>query len=631
MASSAAADDTVGVDGSTNGHEDVIDVCIVGAGPAGLMLAVLLSRYGINIDVLDERPSQTSAGRADGLQPKSIETLRMLQLADPLLQKGVRIHGICFWKSTKVDSLKRIGREVHYSADVVDLQDDFILLVHQGMVEDVFLDDLWKRGINVKRRHHFESFNMKNTDDPMVVHYSVGNDGEKGSRLTRYVVGCDGARSKVRGCIPDTHSVGKSHESVWGVLDGELVTDFPDIWCKSVVYSEEHGSILIIPRERNMTRFYIEIKVGNETGELRELGQEFVMQRAKHILAPYSVEWRTVEWFGNYQVGQRVAARFCDPLQRAFIAGDASHTHSPKAAQGMNTSMHDSWNLAWKLNFALRGLAKPILLESYELERRKIAHDLINFDYEHANQIAGGDAKALAENFRTNVRFISGVGVEYDQNVLNHPVIARRGTLMEGCLVPPAKVTRYIDANPVDIQLAIPMLGQFRIYLFVSDVIESKSFLESCCATISKEHSFISRLSVAAAASYKRSPRRSAPDDIYLQTHRYTSVSELMTFSLVTTMEKSRVEIKDLPQLLAQSAWTFYLDDVPHLDTRKMTCTSKWVGGLTPGEVAIVNVRPDGYVGSIGRFNSLDEGAGDDAAKWLNVYYEGFLQVPNGI
>jgi len=327
-----------------------------------------------------------------------------------------------------------------------------------------------------------------------------------------------------------------SQASVWGVLDGELVTDFPDIWSKTLVYSQEHGSILIIPRERNMTRFYIELK-STAKADRSQLGQEFVMQRAKEIMAPFEVGWKYIEWFGRYQIGQRVASRFCDNHHRAFLAGDASHTHSPKAAQGMNTSMHDAWNLCWKLNFAVRGLAKPALLESYEEERRKIALDLVNFDYEHANQIAGGDAAALAENFKTNVRFISGIGAEYGENAINM-VEAQSWVMGEakpGCLLPPAKVTRYLDSNPVDIQLDIPMLGQFRIYLLMWDVHQSRIFLDTFCQAIASSDSLVSQLSAAASVSYAKQPRLPAPEDIYLRPERYTAVSHLFTFGLIST------------------------------------------------------------------------------------------------
>lgn len=95
-------------------------------------------------------------------------------------------------------------------------------------------------------------------------------------------------------------------------------------------------------------------------------------------------------------------------------------------------------------------------------------------------------------------------------------------------------------------------------------------------------------------------------------------------------MPKADVEISDLPALLQDSRWTFYLDDIPEQDTRGQLCTNKWLGSLGPGEVAIVNVRPDGYVGSVGRWDSSMDDAGEEAARWLDTYYDGFLQLPNG-
>lgn len=98
-------------------------------------------------------------------------------------------------------------------------------------------------------------------------------------------------------------------------------------------------------------------------------------------------------------------------------------------------------------------------------------------------------------------------------------------------------------------------------------------------------------------------------------------------------MPKSEVEIADLPPLLQDSRWTFYLDDCPELDTRGQTCTNKWLGSgsLEPGEVAIVTVRPDGYVGAIGRWDSSLDDSGEEAARWLDAYFDRFLQVPTNV
>lgn len=301
--------------------------------------------------------------------------------------------------------------------------------------------------------------------------------------------------------------------------------------------------------------------------------------------------------------------------------------------------MHDAFNLSWKLNLAIRGLSTPALLSTYQHERRKIAQDLIAFDFEHAAAFTDGDAGALAENFATNVGFISGAGVRYAPNVLNVPWagekeemegVGGRG-LRAGELLLPARVTRYIDANPVDIQLDIPMLGQFRVYFFVSDIHSSKSFLASLCAHVSSASSILGRATLAASKSYATQDLPSVEADEFLQPARYTAASRLFTFATVLTsrgmpLKKETVEIVDLPPLLALSRWTFYLDDLHDVKTG-MGCADKWLGtrGVGDGEVAIVNVRPDGYVGSIGRFDTSGGDSGE-ACMWLDSYYGGFLK-----
>ncbi|KAI0812975.1 FAD binding domain-containing protein [Xylaria sp. FL0064] len=610
---------------------DKYDVGIVGAGPAGLTLAVILARLGINIALFDERSERTAVGRADGIQPKTIETLQMLGLGDELLRKGVRIYDICMWRGSSKSSLRRIGREIHYPPSVVDLLHPYILLCHQGMIESVLIDDLRDSGISVIRDHRFTKFDYgpHETPGPLDLSFSVTDEGAVKHACADYIVGCDGARSVVRQQIPNTHAAARPHESYWGVLDGELDTDFPDIWSKTIVFSEEYGSVLIIPRERNMTRIYIELKASSS---VKALDESFVIDRAQLILAPYRVQWRSVEWFGNYQVTQRVAARFSDPGLRAFIAGDASHTHSPKAAQGMNTSIHDSWNLGWKMNLAVRGLAKLALLESYEVERMKIAHDLIDFDFEHANDIAGGDIERLAENFRVNTRFISGIGVEYAESVINRGCDqTARGDAKPGCTLPPSKATRYIDANPVDVQLDIPMLGQFRVYVIVPDLLEPgdrRRFLEEFSDTITSESSFLAKVSRAASESYRRKPRPQRSMDVFSRPDRYQAFGELFTFALLTSTHKDRFEIASLPALFSTSPWTVYLDDAAHMDTKGMRCIPKWLGEVDPGEVVIVNVCPDGYVGAIKRWDVSGQTTGTEAAHWLDEYYGNFLNVP---
>lgn len=272
--------------------------------------------------------------------------------------------------------------------------------------------------------------------------------------------------------------------------------------------------------------------------------------------------------------------------------------------------MHDAFNLSWKLNLVIRGLASPSLLSTYEEERRKIAYDLINFDAGHCEAFAQGD-EALARNFDDNIRFISGIGAEYNPGQLTVQG-ASKGKLKPGALMIPAKVTRYIDANPVDIQIDIPMLGQFRIYFFVPDIIVGMELL----ATIFQKQPAMDT-ATKATRSYTVRPRGYALSDEFLQPQRYTPVSDLFTYAIVTKTDKSQFEIADLPKALQSSRWTLYLDDI-----ETPSCTDKWMGPLDDGEAGVVIIRPDGYAGAIG---SWDVAEGDQAVRWIEEYFQLFV------
>lgn len=271
--------------------------------------------------------------------------------------------------------------------------------------------------------------------------------------------------------------------------------------------------------------------------------------------------------------------------------------------------MHDSFNLAWKLNLVSRALASPSLLGTYEAERRKIANDLIAFDAGHCAAFEAGEA-ALTRNFNDNIRFISGVGAEYAEGPLTR-VSAGSGSLnglRPGALMIPSKVTRYIDANPVDIQLDIPILGQFRLYFLIPDVQAAKGFLQSVCGLLA-EKSHLSTASSAATNSYQTQSRGNAASDAFLCLDRYTAVSDILTLALVSGSKRDVFELADLPAALQRSRWTVYLDDVDG-------CIEKWVG--ISGQAATVIVRPDGYIGAV---KSWDVSQGVEAGRWVDEYF----------
>jgi hypothetical protein len=204
--------------------------------------------------------------------------------------------------SSSTASLHRTGREVHYPKDV-NVKDPYILLVHQGMVEDVFLEDMSQRGVEVSRNSPFITYTAKkDTKAPIEVAYTNSNTGQPATLRSRYLVGCDGAHSKVRKAIPGLAMEGEPSKAPWGVLDGVVTTDFPDLWSKVVIHSETKGTILCIPRERNMTRLYIELNAGfEESLTTEEERRDFVIRRAQEIIAPYTLEWDSIGKFSKYK------------------------------------------------------------------------------------------------------------------------------------------------------------------------------------------------------------------------------------------------------------------------------------------------------------------------------------------
>jgi phenol 2-monooxygenase len=204
--------------------------------------------------------------------------------------------------------------------------------------------------------------------------------------------GCDGAHSAVRKSL-GFKMVGDSVDSVWGVMDIFPRTNFPDIRKKAALQTTA-GSLLIIPREGgSMVRFYIELPRGTVAKEVKLEG---LHEAARRIFYPYSLEISEAGtfWWSAYAIGQRLADNFSKD-NRVFLTGDACHTHSPKAGQGMNTSLQDGYNIGWKLASILKKQTSPEILRTYNIEREKVAGDLIAFDREFAKLFS---SKAVKEN-----------------------------------------------------------------------------------------------------------------------------------------------------------------------------------------------------------------------------------------
>ncbi|HQS49840.1 MAG TPA: FAD-dependent monooxygenase, partial [Xanthobacteraceae bacterium] len=290
----------------------------------------------------------------------------------------------------------------------------------------------------------------------------------------------------------------------WGVMDVLPVTDFPDIRKKTLIRAPGGGSIVLIPREGGfLTRMYVELdKLGtHERAAQRNITLEQMIAAAQRIFAPYSFEVKHVAWWSIYEIGQRLCDRFDNAangeIPRIFIAGDACHTHSPKAGQGMNVSMQDGFNLGWKLAAVLRGQSPADILKTYSSERQTIAKELIDFDKEWAAMLSaplkdpndpdspGVTPEEIQSYFVRQGRYTAGTATTYAPSLFtgnaDHQSLATGFPV--GKRLHSAPVVRMADARPMHIGHSFVADGRWRIFAFAdaSDPTQASSKLWSLC------------------------------------------------------------------------------------------------------------------------------------------------------
>ena len=401
-----------------------VDVLICGGGPVGLLTAYCLARYGsISTYVIEqhERSKQSAYGRAAMIAPRTLEMLDQLDLADALGQMGFVVQGQVSYKDGhRVESLTAA------SSNISDTFFDYLLLCRQRYTEDVIRGGYCKYG---GRTVHYGSklinFAIGENDEGYAVKSNIeAQDKRAISIRSKYIVGADGGRSKVRE-LAGIQFEGEKSNRHWIRIDGIVETNMPEAR-KGIcgIESRSHGSILWACLDHGATRvgFALPEKLWEEIGA--NITQEDVIREAQKALQPFTLKFKTVDWWTVYTVGQRLASKY-RKNDRIFLAGDAAHTHSSGAAQGMNTGLHDAVNLAWKLAGRINGWLSEEALDTYTAERRPVAQQILEQDKIISVLTGGeipeelkGDSTAdahqlLTETYKKNASLNTGLGITY--------------------------------------------------------------------------------------------------------------------------------------------------------------------------------------------------------------------------
>ncbi len=317
-----------------------VDILIVGCGPAGLTLAAQLSICNVSVRIVERKPGPLKSDKQTESRVGPSKCLRPLAFQRKSSKRAIHVNEVSFWRPGN-------GWCAACRADrIQDVEDDLSEMPHvilsQARIHDFFLDVMAKSPIRLVPDYSREllSFTRDDTQNyPIEATFKcLDKDGEQETIRAKYLVGCDGARSKVRSGL-GLGLKGASARQLWGVMDVLPRTSFPDIRLKCAIQSADQGSILIIPREGGyMVRLYIELDAlkDGERASDRGVTSEQLIDKARCILSPFEFETAQVAWWSANEIGQRVCDGFDDVAAdkrgkvtpRVFIAGDACHTHS---------------------------------------------------------------------------------------------------------------------------------------------------------------------------------------------------------------------------------------------------------------------------------------------------------------
>ncbi|AEQ52091.1 FAD-binding monooxygenase [Pelagibacterium halotolerans] len=606
---------------------DTVDVLIVGAGPAGLTLAAQLAAFPeIRTRIVERRSGPLEKGQADGISCRSMEMFNAFGFAEKVLKQGYWVNETTFWKPDpgRPGSIVRNGRIEDVEEGLSEMPH---MILNQARVHDMYLEIMAKSASRLVPDYGLEFVDLEIDeaagDCPVKVTLERQDGDRKGEVITvraRYVVGSDGARSGVRKAI-GRELVGDSANQAWGVMDVLAVTDFPDIRCKTLIQSENEGNIIVIPREGGyLTRLYIELDKlsAGERVASRNIGIDQLIAAAQRILHPYSFDVREVAWWSVYEIGQRLTDKFDDVphdeatqrLPRVFITGDACHTHSPKAGQGMNVSMGDAFNLGWKLVSVLTGRCEPDILHSYSAERQAVAQDLIAFDREWSRIMSERPEQGDGENgeeprfqryFIQHGRYTAGMSVTYTPSVLTgSDAWQDLATGFEiGTRFHSAPVVRLTDAKAMELGHTLLADARWRLYAFAphEDPTLEGGRIRALCRFL---------------AGAGNSPVRT-------HTPAGEDIDAIIDVRAVFQQDHRKLALEAMPEFLLPRKGKLGL-----IDYEKMFCPDPRKGdifemrGIDRQRGCLLVVRPDQYVAHVLPIDAYDELAG---------FFAGFMRV----
>jgi 2-polyprenyl-6-methoxyphenol hydroxylase-like FAD-dependent oxidoreductase len=335
---------------------DKPSVLIVGAGPTGLVMAHELARDGVECRVVDKSAHRAMQSRAIAIHSRTVETFELMGLVDDFLAAGHRITGVNVFGDS--------GRIAHVDFRSLDTRYPYVLGTPQDETERILEEHVGRLGVQIER--NTELVALAQRDASVSARLRAADRTEEIE--AEWVLGCDGAHSMVREQMGIPFS-GATYPELFVLADVKIAGGLDP--ADAQVWLHRDGALAFFPLPEDRWRLI----VANSPAEWKDQPSLEQCQGLVDERGPGNIRLFDPRWSAVFRIHRREAGRFRQG--RVFLLGDAAHIHSPVGGQGMNMGIHDAVNLAWKLSSVLRNGGNPLLLDSYEAERKPIDEAVI--------------------------------------------------------------------------------------------------------------------------------------------------------------------------------------------------------------------------------------------------------------
>ncbi len=337
-------------------------VLISGAGPVGMTMAIALKRRGVDVRIVDKAAARTDKSKALVLWPRTLELLGIQGGVERFIAAGSPALGA---------RILADGRQlVRVSLETARSPYRYALMIPQSETERLLEERLESLGLRVERGTALASFH----DDGNAVDATLAHpDGRAETVRADWLIGCDGAHSTVRHGLPTATFEGETLPSEWVLADVQVAGELPR---DEITICWTHDGVMVFfPIAGARFRVIADMGLTADAGADAPPPSLEQIQALVDRRGPPGLSVHDPVWLSRFRINERKVKDYRHG--RVFLAGDASHVHSPAGGQGMNTGMQDAMNLAWKLALVWHGQAAPALLDSYSPERSAIGEQVL--------------------------------------------------------------------------------------------------------------------------------------------------------------------------------------------------------------------------------------------------------------